>query len=144
MMQFKKTLAVLAVGGLIASPLVASEITYRPINPSFGGDPFNGSFLLQSAEIQNQHEDDSLASLFEEPSTADQFADAIRGSIIGASASQLIRAVFQDGAPPTGTFTLDDATVDYITLPNGRVRITVTDGITTNVLEVPPPVNMVP
>jgi len=143
-MTIKTVMAAIALGALVSAPALSSEITYRPINPSFGGDPFNGSFLLQSADIQNQHTDSDLSSLFEEPSTADQFADAIRGSIIGASASQLVRAVFQDGAPPTGTFTLDGATVDYITLANGRVRITVTDGITTNILEVPPPVNMAP
>ncbi|WP_241836861.1 curli assembly protein CsgF [Aequorivita sp. KMM 9714] len=36
------------------------QLVYRPINPSFvGGDPFNGAWLLNSANAQNSFEDDS-------------------------------------------------------------------------------------
>lgn len=31
----------------------AGELRYQPINPHFGGSPFNGAILLQSAQIQN-------------------------------------------------------------------------------------------
>lgn len=32
----------------------ASEIVYRPINPSFGGDPINGNWLLSQASAQGE------------------------------------------------------------------------------------------
>lgn len=32
----------------------ASEIVYRPINPSFGGDPLNGNWLLSQASAQGE------------------------------------------------------------------------------------------
>lgn len=30
----------------------ASEMVYHPVSPSFGGNPFNGSYLLQQAQAQ--------------------------------------------------------------------------------------------
>jgi len=36
----------------------ASELVYTPINPSFGGNPFNGAWLLDSAITQNKFEEE--------------------------------------------------------------------------------------
>ncbi|CCE06469.1 conserved exported hypothetical protein [Bradyrhizobium sp. STM 3843] len=33
---------------------VASEIVYHPVNPTFGGSPLNGSFLLSQAQAQGE------------------------------------------------------------------------------------------
>jgi curli production assembly/transport component CsgF len=35
-----------------ASSAGASELTYRPVNPSFGGNGLNGTFLIQGAQVQ--------------------------------------------------------------------------------------------
>lgn len=32
----------------------AAELVYRPINPSFGGDPLNGNWLLSQATAQTE------------------------------------------------------------------------------------------
>ncbi|WP_136255241.1 curli assembly protein CsgF [Onishia niordana] len=118
----------------------AGDLTYRPINPSFGGDPFNSSHLLQMADIQNQHKDDGsdLDSLFAEDSAADQFISSMQGTMISGASSQLRQAIFEDGAPPSGTFTLNGATVTYETV-NNRVLVKVSDGITTNSFDIPKP-----
>ena len=127
----------LATAGLVQ----AGDLIYRPINPSFGGDPFNSSHLLQTAEIQNEHKDDGsdFDSLFEEPSAAEEFADAINNTLIGESANELANAVFDQGTP-SGSFTFDNAMVSYKTIGD-RVKITVSDGVQTNVVTVPRPVN---
>lgn len=46
--------AALAIGvcASATASAVASEMVYRPINPAFGGDPFNSSFLLETARAQ--------------------------------------------------------------------------------------------
>ncbi|QEA38720.1 hypothetical protein FGL86_06275 [Pistricoccus aurantiacus] len=118
----------------------AGDLVYQPINPSFGGDPFYSAHLLQTAEIQNKHVDDGseFDSLFEEPTLADQFAESLSGTVISGAATQLNRAIFTDGAPPSGSFALDGAMVSYKTI-NGRVKITIADGINTNVLDIPIP-----
>ncbi|WP_227368907.1 curli assembly protein CsgF [Halomonas sp. M20] len=128
---------VLAAAGMVQ----AGDLIYRPINPSFGGDPFNSSHLLQTAEIQNEYKDDGseFDSLFEEPSAAEEFADAINRTLIGESANELANAVFEQGTP-SGSFTFDDAMVSYQTVGD-RMKITVSDGLQTNVVTVPKPDN---
>ncbi|WP_332719002.1 curli assembly protein CsgF [Pelagibacterium mangrovi] len=37
---------------LTSLPSVASPLVYKPINPSFGGDPLNGSWLFSQASAQ--------------------------------------------------------------------------------------------
>ncbi|MGB8714246.1 MAG: curli assembly protein CsgF, partial [Onishia taeanensis] len=126
----------------LLSPIIvcAGDLTYRPINPSFGGDPFNSNHLLQMADIQNQYKDDGsdLDSLFAEESAADQFASSMRNTMISGASSQLREAIFEDGAPPSGTFSLNGATVTYETV-NNRVLVKVSDGITTNSFDIPKP-----
>jgi curli production assembly/transport component CsgF len=43
-----------ALLGLSAAPAVASEMVYHPVNPTFGGNPLNGSFLLSTAQAQGE------------------------------------------------------------------------------------------
>jgi curli production assembly/transport component CsgF len=35
-----------------ASPAFASSLVYTPTNPTFGGNPLNGTFLLSQAQTQ--------------------------------------------------------------------------------------------
>jgi len=42
----------LAVG--VASPALCSQLVYRATNPSFGGDPLNGNWLLSQASAQGE------------------------------------------------------------------------------------------
>lgn len=37
-----------------AAPALASELIYRPVNPSFGGDALNGNWLLSQATAQTK------------------------------------------------------------------------------------------
>jgi curli production assembly/transport component CsgF len=41
----------------------AQQLVYQPVNPAFGGDPFNYTWLLNSANAQNQFEDSGLSGL---------------------------------------------------------------------------------
>ncbi|MDV6319316.1 curli assembly protein CsgF [Chromohalobacter sp. HP20-39] len=129
--------ALLATLGITPSAL-AGDLVYQPINPAFGGDPFYINYLMQTADVQNQYKDDGddYSSLFEEETTADKFADAIRNTMIAGSASQLSEAIFQDGAPPSGSFSLDGAMVSYETVGD-RVVVNISDGINTNVVNIP-------
>lgn len=127
--------ALLLVSGPAAQ---AGELTYQPTNPSFGGDPLNSSHLYQGAEIANTFKDNSLDSLFTQSTAAEDFATALQSTLIAGSASQIANAIFQDGAPSTGMFTLDNATVSYETV-GSNVVITINDGVKSNVLTIPKP-----
>jgi curli production assembly/transport component CsgF len=117
---------------------VAVELNYQPVNPSFGGDALNSGHLYQGADIANTYQDDSLDFLLEESTAADLFADALQSSVIAGAASQISNAIFQTGAPTSGIFTLDGATVSYETVGN-NVVIRVNDGVKTDVLTIPKP-----
>lgn len=53
--------ALLACGAacLATGRAAASELVYTPINPHFGGNPFNAAGLLASAEAQKRFKDNS-------------------------------------------------------------------------------------
>jgi len=44
----------LIAGLLISASVSASEQVYRPVSPTFGGNPLNGSFLLSTAQAQGK------------------------------------------------------------------------------------------
>ena len=55
MKKITKTAWVLVGGIVLSLSTSATELVYEPINPSFGGNPLNGSFLLSKANSQNAH-----------------------------------------------------------------------------------------
>lgn len=122
-----------------ASAVMAGELLYQPVSPSFGGNPLNSTHLLQLAEIQNQFIDDGqFDDLFDTPSLAEEFSDAIRNGMISIAAGELLDSiVLQEN--PTGNMMLDGASVNWVTA-GGRVMITINDGITTETLDLPVPV----
>jgi curli production assembly/transport component CsgF len=46
--------AIAALGATVGSAATASEIVYHPVNPTFGGNPLNGSALLSQAQAQGE------------------------------------------------------------------------------------------
>lgn len=51
---------VMAIGAMAvfpATPVMASDLVNTPINPSFGGNPFNSSHLLAVANAINRYKD---------------------------------------------------------------------------------------
>ncbi|MCQ9616450.1 curli assembly protein CsgF [Paenalcaligenes niemegkensis] len=49
---------------LASATAMASPLVYTPVNPSFGGDPLNGNWLLNSAQLTNKHKDPDLDDRF--------------------------------------------------------------------------------
>lgn len=83
------------------------QLVYKPINPSFvGGDPFNGSWLLNSANAQNSFEDDSTFDVL----------DRLGGF------NQLGSNQFNQGnTPPMGTSISGDFQYEVFDSSNGLV-----------------------
>ncbi|MBW9090100.1 hypothetical protein JNB91_20030 [Rhizobium wenxiniae] len=52
-MNFTKTVLV-AAALMICGSAQASQLVYRPTNPSLGGDPLNGNWLLSQASAQGE------------------------------------------------------------------------------------------
>lgn len=69
---------------------IGQQLSYKPINPAFGGETFNYQWLLSSANAQNSFTDPNLNKDDDETSLA-AFAETLNRQIL----SQLSRSLFQ-------------------------------------------------
>ena len=126
--------AVLAAACALASPAGATELVYYPFNPSFGGNPLNGTVLLNSALATNRHTDPDLDNAnrgIEEKSPLQQFNETLERSIISrlatAASSKIVNA---DGQFIPGNLETDSFMINIVDLGNGFLSITTTDKLT--------------
>jgi curli production assembly/transport component CsgF len=52
--RYWTVVAIITIGINASAPAFASELVYHPVNPTFGGNPLNGSFLLSTAQAQGE------------------------------------------------------------------------------------------
>jgi curli production assembly/transport component CsgF len=69
----------------------AQDIVYAPVNPSFGGNPFNSAHLLGIANAQNDFRDPKAAA---SGSQADIFSRQLQSRLLSALWSQIVDAIF--------------------------------------------------
>jgi curli production assembly/transport component CsgF len=133
-----KAYGLLAVGvpalliGLTATEAVASEMVYVPVNPSFGGNPINGSILLNSAQATNRHTAPSAnsASGYTPPTPLQQFNDMLERSILNQLASNASSKVSAGGKLIPGTVETANFTITITDPGGGLLQVTTTDKVT--------------
>lgn len=108
-----------------ASTLTATELVYTPVNPSFGGSPLNGNFLLQKAQAQNAH-----AEPLNEKTFVDKFQEALERNLINSLTRRIADGEITEGVYDTGEFRVevsldtDGTVIVHITrLSSGEVTI---------------------
>jgi curli production assembly/transport component CsgF len=69
---------------MLTANAASSELVYTPFNPSFGGNPLNGSFLLNKANAQNTHS---------APSNERTYGDRLQESLERAYINRIVREV---------------------------------------------------
>lgn len=119
---------------LIASQTsYADSLVYAPVNPNFGGNPFNDGILLGTANAQNKYE-----APREERDPTERFVQSLQSRLFSGLARQVEEAIFGDNPQDSGTFTVGDQQVSFerglevITLEISNLG----DGSTT-IIEVP-------
>lgn len=87
-------------------------MTFQFRNPNFGGNPNNGSFLLNSAQAQNSYKDPAYDNDFgiETPSALDNFTQAIQSQILGGLLTNINTG--KPGRMVTNDFIIDIANRD--------------------------------
>ena len=95
-----------------ASPAAAQDMVYEPINPSFGGNPFNSAHLLGIANAQNDFKDPSATS--RNNSQADIFARQLQSRLLSALSSQLVDAIFGENPQERGTISFGGQTIEFV------------------------------
>jgi len=51
-MRIDAAMTTVGLVALMTAPAMAGQLVYQPTNPTFGGNPLNGSFLLSTAQTQ--------------------------------------------------------------------------------------------
>ena len=114
----------------------ASELVYTPINPSFGGNPLNGQFLMELAQAQKKFEEEG----WWEREPLEEFQDMLTRQILYRMASAVINEAFgeygealQPGHYEVGNYTID------ITTDGVVITVVIVDTVTGNMttIEVP-------
>lgn len=105
------------------SPAFADMI-YKPINPSFGGDPFNSNHLQGLAASQNQYKEEAAAKASQ--STSERFLSMLQSRLYSGLASQVSDAIFGPNAQQSGTLVFDDQQISFFN-DGSSIHLTVTD-----------------
>jgi len=108
---FRVALAAAGAFAATASPALAQDIVYRPIDPSFGGNPFNSAHLLGIANAQNQYRDPTSQ---QSGSQADIFARQLQSRLLSALSSQIVDAIFGENPQERGTISFGGQTIDFV------------------------------
>lgn len=114
----------LALIGILGSPLIlASELVYTPVNPTFGGNPLNSTILINHANAINDYQDPNASSFdFEEESALDRLASSLESRLI----SQLLADI---GNGNTGQLETDDFFLNVVD-DSGTLLVQIVDKAT--------------
>ena len=125
----RHTLLAITLGALIASTASAGELIYRPLNPSFGGDPFMGSYLLGKAQSQDTNTDPNSRGI-ETISSTERLIQSLESRLI----SQLISDV---GAGNVGEGSFDSGDFSVVVRDEGgQLVLRVIDKVTGDVTNI--------
>ncbi|MEX0343207.1 MAG: curli assembly protein CsgF [Erythrobacter sp.] len=119
-------------GMAMAIPAQAQDITYQPIDPTFGGNPFNSSHLLGVANAQNDYRDPSSSR---NSSQADIFARQLQSRLLSALSSQIVNAIFGENPQESGTIRFGGQTIKFVRSLES-VTLTIIDDDTGEVTEI--------
>ena len=98
----------------------AQDLTYQPISPTFGGNPFNSGHILGTANAQNDYRDPRATT---PNSQADAFARQLQSRLLSALSSQIVDAIFGDNPQERGTISFGGQTINFV---RGLEDVTIT------------------
>ncbi|HEF4763153.1 TPA: curli production assembly protein CsgF [Pseudomonas putida] len=121
-------LCLLGLGG--CALVQATELVYTPVNPSFGGNPLNGTWLLNNAQAQNDYDDPDLKDRATTTGTSalDRFSAQLQSRLLG----QLLDNISTGN---TGSLSTDAFIVNVVD-DSGQLTIEVTDRATGELSEI--------
>jgi curli production assembly/transport component CsgF len=124
--NFGTIFVVAAFGMTFSTPSAAQDAVYQPVDPSFGGNPFNSAHLLAIANAQNDFKDPSSTANL---SPADQFARQLQSRLLSALSTQIVTALFGANPQDSGTFVFGSQTVSFVRSTTD-ITLTITDNDT--------------
>ena len=99
----------------------ATELIYTPVNPSFGGSPFNGAWLLQSATLQNKFKEERPVRV---PKTAlERFTEQLEYSVFSRMANRIVNAAFGEDTLQPGEYIFGNYNMSVTTDASGITTV---------------------
>lgn len=132
----------LVLSGLVVSTLLitavearAQDLTYTPVNPSFGGNPLNSGHLLSIANAQRPDEEIPPRPPRPQTTTTDRFLSILESRLLSSVAFDVTDSIFGADAQDSGTFQFEDTRVSFSN-DGVDVTIVITDDSTGEVTEI--------
>lgn len=114
----------------VAGKTYGQDFVYTPKNPAFGGNPYNYSWLMSSAQAQNditESSDDTYSSYSSDP--LEDFTESLNRQILSQLSRQIVSKQFGEDALSSGTYTLGDYQIEIGDQSDG-LNITIVDSST--------------
>ncbi len=118
---------------LLPQQVGASELVYTPVNPSFGGNPFNSAHLLGVANAINDYKDPKAV---DNSDPAQQFLRTIQNRLLSTVATQITDLIFGENPQDSGTIRFGDQEISFVRGADS-VTLTITnyaDGSVTEII----------
>lgn len=126
----KKTILSLIFVLAACAGLRAQNFVYRPVNPAFGGNTFNYSWLQSSAQAQDRTTDPAQrrqTTTRTQTSALDNFSQSIQNQLLSRITRQLVDNQFGEGELKEGTYTFGNYQVEIRNAADGVV-VRIVDG----------------
>jgi curli production assembly/transport component CsgF len=121
-----KTLFILCF--FVTGKTYGQDFVYTPKNPAFGGNPYNYSWLMSSAQAQNELKttSSSSASSSYNSDPLQSFTESLNQQILSQLSRQIVAKQFGENALSAGTYVLGDYQID-ITNQSAGLNISILD-----------------
>lgn len=138
-----------ALIGAALTGAVAGTLVYQPANPSFGGNPNNGSLLMNLANSQNIPLANQTAAQAAAAAAAGGgsggssaltpgqiFAQQLQSQLLSSFANQITQAIFGPQAQTSGDFNFGSTSISFVKVA-GQINISINDGTSITNIVVP-------
>jgi curli production assembly/transport component CsgF len=133
-MRYCQIIGFILLSALSSVAAQATQLVYAPVNPVFGGNPINGSVLLNNAQAENRKKDPatlSASASSAQQSALQDFNATLQRSILSRLASAATSNILGSGGQLTpGTVETGDFRITIVDIGGGVLKITTTDRVT--------------
>lgn len=126
----------------LANNAQAQDFVYTPKNPAFGGNPYNYSWLLSSAQSQDTYkaatDETNIYDRYYGSDPVADFSESLNRQILSQLSRQIVSNQFGEEALTPGTYNLGNYQIE-VGESGAGVDITITDNTTgaTTTVQVP-------
>lgn len=104
---------------MLSGVVFSQQLTYKPVNPNFGGETFNYQMLMSSANAQNSFKDPAAAR--DERSELDSFSENLNRQLLNQISRSLLTSQLGSEGLQEGTFSFGNLEVEVYESLEGLV-----------------------